>query len=265
MAKVKRRAHFLRATLAIARNAIGEALHRIIFQVILLFGVLLVVGGSFFTYMAPAEEHKMLTDLGLSIIAAFGMMLAIFMGVMALQPEIERRTIYALLAKPVRRWEFVVGKYVGALAVLLVSVTVMGAVFMTMLYVREGNFYAEMAEAIGTTFLGLGVMLALAMMISTFCSTLITVIAGVVLWIMGYMQSYLGDVFAQHAESGLLRAFIGVLGVVLPNFDKFDLRMQVVDQVRIDPSMVHSMFWYGLEYTAVVLVLAIIFFNEKQV
>ena len=85
MAKVKRRAHFLRATLAIARNAIGEALHRIIFQVILLFGVLLVVGGSFFTYMAPAEEHKMLTDLGLSIIAAFGMMLAIFMGVMTFQ------------------------------------------------------------------------------------------------------------------------------------------------------------------------------------
>jgi len=264
MATAGRRVHFMRATLAIARSAIGEATHRMIFQVILLFGVLLVVGGSFFTYMNPGEEHKMLTDLGLSIIAAFGMMLAIYMGVMSVQPEIERRTIYALLAKPVRRWEFVLGKFLGALVVLLVSTVVMGLVLVAMLYVREGNLYPDMMKAVGTTFLGLGMMMAVVMMMSTVLSPLLTVICAVVLWIMGYMQSYLVQL-AEHAQAGLVKMVIGVIGVLVPNIEKFDLRVQVVNQMRVEPGMVYSMVWYGLAYTAVVLILAIIFFNEKQV
>jgi ABC-type transport system involved in multi-copper enzyme maturation permease subunit len=264
MAKAGRRVHFLRATLAIARNAIGEATHRMILQVILFFGILLVVGGSFFTYMAPQEEHKMLTDLGLSIIAAFGMMLAIYMGAMAVQPEIERRTIYALLAKPVRRWEFVLGKFLGSLAVLLVSIVVMGLVLVVMLYVREGNLYPDMMLAVGTTFIGLGMMMAVVMMISTILSPLLTVITAVVLWIVGYMQTYLVQL-AEHAQANLIKMIIEVLRVLLPNVEKFDLRVQVVNQMRVGPDMLNSMVWYGVAYTAVVLILAIIFFNEKQV
>jgi len=255
---------FFRAPFAIARNTVGEAIHHMIFQVILFFGLLFLVAGTFFTYMAPQEEHKMITDLGLSIITAFGMLMALYLGIYTIQPEIERRTIYALLAKPVKRWEFVMGKYLGALVVLLVTVAVMGAVLLATLYIREGLLSFPLLTAVITTSMALGMMLAVIIMISTVASPLMTIIASVVIWILGYLQSYLKQL-ADHAEQVASKVALETFNTILPNIELFDIRVNVVDNLPISVGYLLQMARYGLLYTAVVLILAVIFFNEKQV
>lgn len=260
----RRRVAFFRAPLAIARNTVGEAVHHMIFQVILFFGLLFLVAGTFFTYMAPQEEHKMITDLGLSIIAAFGLLMCLYLGIYTIQPEIERRTIYALLAKPVKRWEFMVGKYLGALVVLLVTVAIMGAVLLVTLYAREGLLSLPLMVAVGTTFMALGMMLAVIMMVSTVASPLMTIIVTVVVWILGYLQSYMKQL-ADHAEQVGSKVILETLNTILPNIELFDIRVNVVENIPVSAHYLVLMARYGFLYTLVVLILAVIFFNEKQV
>jgi ABC-type transport system involved in multi-copper enzyme maturation permease subunit len=254
----------MRAIFAISKNSVGEALHRMMFQVLLLFALLFIVGGTFFAYMAPQEEDKMLKDLGLSIISVFGMIIAIFMGVTAIQPEVERRTIYALLAKPVRRYEFLLGKYVGSVVVLGLSVGVMGLVLVGTLYVRQTVLNFPLMIAVGTLFLQLAVMLAIIFMVSTIASQFMTVFAGIVIWVIGYVQSYLHQL-SEHAQSGFTRYSLQLMNVLLPNFQVFDLRSQVVDNLAIEPQLIFAMIRYGVLYGLVVLAIAMILFNEKQV
>jgi ABC-type transport system involved in multi-copper enzyme maturation permease subunit len=254
----------MRAILAISKNSVGEALHRMMFQVLLLFALLFIVGGTFFAYMAPQEEDKMLKDLGLSIITIFGMIIAIFMGVSAVQPEVERRTIYALLAKPVRRYEFLVGKYVGSVVVLGLSVLLMGLVLVATLYVRQTVLNWPLMLAVAMIFIQLTVMLALVFMVSTFASQLMTVIVGMVIWVIGYLQVYLKDL-AAHAQSTFTKYGLVLMNALLPDFQAFDLRSPVVDNLAIPPELVFNILRYGVLYGLVALALAIILFNEKQV
>jgi ABC-type transport system involved in multi-copper enzyme maturation permease subunit len=254
----------MRAILAISRNSVGEALHRMMFQVLLLFALLFMVAGTFFAYMAPQEEDKMLKDLGLSIITVFGMVIAIFMGVSALQPEVERRTIYAVLAKPVRRYEFLLGKYVGSALALALSVGVMGLVLVGTLYVRQTVVSWPLMLAVGTIFLQLALMLAVVFMVSTVASQLMTIIMGMVIWVIGYLQSYLHQL-SEHAQNQFTRLGLELMNVLLPNLQVFDLRSDVVDNLPIEPQLLFAMIRYGVIYGLVVLAIAMILFNEKQV
>ena len=171
----------MRAIGVIAKNTITEALHRVFVQTILAFAVLFIVGSMFFAYLSPGEEEKMLKDLGLSIIALFAMLMAIFIGVGLIQPEVERRTVYAMLAKPVRRHEFVLGKFLGALAVIAVCVWLMGGVFVAALYVRQQVWTPELLSAVAVLPLAAAIMMALVMLFSTFTSSLLSVLLGFVI------------------------------------------------------------------------------------
>jgi ABC-type transport system involved in multi-copper enzyme maturation permease subunit len=254
----------MRAILAISKNSVGEAVHRMMFQVLLLFALLFIVGGTFFAYMAPQEEDKMLKDLGLSIITIFGMIIAIFMGMSAVQPEVERRTIYALLAKPVRRYEFLVGKYVGSVVVLGLSALLMGLVLVATLYVRQTVLNWTLMLAVAMIFIQLTVMLALVFMVSTLASQLMTAIVGMVIWVVGYLQVYLRDL-AAHAQSAFTKYALLLMNSLLPDFQRFDLRSQVVDNLAIQPGLAFNILRYGVLYGLLALAVAIILFNEKQV
>ena len=253
----------MRSIFTIARNTVSEALSRIILQIIVIFALLFLVVGFFFTFMTPGEEDKMLKDLGLTVITVFGLLLAIFMGISLIQPEVERRTVYAVLAKPVRRLEFVVGKYVGAIAVLALCVAVMGLVLVGALYLKQQIWSPELLIAVAGMFFGLMIMTALVMMISTFASSLMAVISGFVFWSIGYSQIYIKQL-ADHADNAVSRGVLEVMYAVLPNFSVLDLRPAAVDGLPIPPQLLGKMALYGLSYTIVIIVIAIILFNERE-
>jgi ABC-type transport system involved in multi-copper enzyme maturation permease subunit len=253
----------MHSIITIARNTISEALSRVILQMILVFAIIFLVLGFFFTFMTPGEEDRMLKDLGLTVITGFGLLLAIFMGVSLIQPEVERRTIYALLAKPVRRLEFVLGKYAGTIVVLALAMIVMGVVLVGSLFLKQGVWSPELLIALVGVFFALMIMAALVMMISTFASTLMSVIAGFLFWSIGYAQTYLQHLSA-HADNPVSVRVLDTISAVLPNFTYLDLRLAVVDGLSIPAQLLGKMALYGVGYAAVVLAIAAVLFNERE-
>jgi ABC-type transport system involved in multi-copper enzyme maturation permease subunit len=254
----------MRAMFTIAVNTIAEALHRVFVQIVLIFAVLFIVAGMFMSYLGPGMEDKVLKDIGLTIITAFAMLMAIFMGASLIQPEVERRTVYALLAKPVRRHEFVLGKFLGALVVIAGSVWVMGGVFVAAVYLKQHVWAPQLLSAVAILPLAAAVMMAVVVFFSTFTSALITVLIGFVMWGIGFSQSaleYLGEM----TDNRFSRVVIGVVNTVLPDFSNFDWRIAIVDQLNvITPVAEAKIIAYGVAYVAVILTLTIIVFNEKQ-
>jgi len=253
----------MRSIFIIARNTVSEALSRIVLQIILVFALLFLIIGFFFTFMTPGEEDKMLKDLGLTAITVFGLLLAIYMGVSLIQPEVERRTVYAILAKPVRRLEFLLGKYCGAVVVLALSLAIMGVVLLGALYLKQQVWSPTLFTALLGTFFALMIMTALVMMISTFASSLMSIVAGFLFWSMGYSQIYVKQL-AEHADNVASRGVLEALHAILPNFTNLDIRPAVVDGLAIPVVLLGKMAIYGIGYTIVVIAIAAILFNERE-
>src|SRR5438128_12684914 len=125
--------------LLIARNAFREAVRDRVLYNLVLFVLLLTAGAIFLGELSAGQETKIIIDLGLSAMLLFGVFIAIFVGVGLVYKEIERRTLYAILAKPIGRGQFLLGKYLGLCLTLLVNVTVMGVgVSLALIYIRRG-------------------------------------------------------------------------------------------------------------------------------
>src|SRR6267154_6856210 len=127
-----------RRVFAIARNAFREAVRDRVLYNLVVFVLLLIAGAIFLGEISAGQEAKIIVDLGLSAILLFGVFIAIFVGVGLVYKEIERRTLYAIFAKPVTRGEFLIGKYLGMTATLFVNIVVMGiGLSLALMYVRR--------------------------------------------------------------------------------------------------------------------------------
>src|SRR5712671_5591832 len=128
-----------RRVLAIARNAFREAVRDRVLYNLVVFVLLLIAGAIFLGEISAGQEAKIIVDLGLSAILLFGVFIAIFVGVGLVYKEIERRTLYAILSKPIGRGEFLLGKYLGLCLTLLVNVAIMGlGLSLALIYVPRG-------------------------------------------------------------------------------------------------------------------------------
>jgi len=248
----------------IALNAISEALRKKTLHVVLLFAVIWIASGVFLTHYQVGEEFKMYVDFGLGALTIFGMLIAVFIGVSLIPAEIEKRTIYTVLAKPVKRYQVVLGKYLGALAVVAVAVAIMAAVMLIALYVKQQIFVWSLLAAVLTTYFSLVLLTALVMMVSTMLSSIMTIVVAFVLWFIGSIMQYVHQVY-EHAELFIQKLVLGMVAAILPNFHHFDLRTAIADEITIAPTEVGRILVYGIVYSAIVITLAMILFNEREV
>ena len=269
--------HALPAVARVAGITVAEARRRRVLHAVLLLVVLILVSTTFFTYMQPGEEAIMLISTGLAAVLFFGMLLAIFVGAYLIPREVESRTIYALLSKPVKRFEFVLGKYLGVLAILGFIVAVMGGTLLFILWLKAvtagemgSRQSAMLASSLGNIafsvlmyYFGLAVFASLIIMVSTVASTTMTIISSVLIWGAGMLQGQIYEM-AKHLV-GPSQYFLKALYFVLPHFENFDFRRQIGQGVSIDYSLALEAVAHGAAYVAVVLVLAVIFFHDRQV
>jgi ABC-type transport system involved in multi-copper enzyme maturation permease subunit len=263
----------MRAIRVMAGNAISEAVRNRTLSVVLLFAVVFIISGIFLGHYQPGEEGTMYLDFGLGAITIFGLLIAVFLGVALIPGEVEKRTIYAILAKPVKRWQLVLGKFLGAITVILVVVTIMTAAMIATLYVgaRFVNLgmvpsLPSILAAAATTYASLVVLTGLVIMVSTVMSGIMTIVLAFVLWFLGSMQEFIHDVYEHLGkEAWLQKDVIGAIGAVVPNFHMFDLRTAVANGDPISAMIVAKIMLYGFAYTVVVLALAVIFFNQREV
>jgi ABC-type transport system involved in multi-copper enzyme maturation permease subunit len=258
----------------IAKITVSEARRRRVIQAVLMLAILILLSMTFFSYLSPSEQSRMLISGGLAAITVFGILLAIFVAAFLIPQEIENRTVYAILSKPVRRFEFVLGKYIGALIILAAIVAIMTAVLVVVLVIQD-HMVQDLADsafdpnlkgvvfAAFMNYCAIAVLTALIILISAISSTTMTVVSAFILWALGSMQSLIHNL-AEHAE-GPTQYLLLLLYNIVPKLENFDYRQEVANYLAYTYGAAAGAVLHGIGYVIVVLALATIFFNDRQV
>ena len=251
---------------SIARNTFREAVRDRVLYNLVLFALILIGSAIFLGELSGGQETKVIIDLGLSSILLFGLFIAIFVGVGLVYKEIERRTLYAILSKPIGRGEFLFGKYLGLCLTLLVNVTVMGiGVSLALIYVSRG--WNPLALSIWPTilllFLELAILTAAALLFSSFSSPALSALLTFFIFIIGHFSADL-KTFANSLGGTAARWVFGALYYVLPNLSHFTF---ITPAAHGDvPGTSHTLVaaLYALIYITVLLSAATLIFKRRN-
>src|SRR6266496_2936879 len=156
--------------MAIAKQTLEDMLRRKILLILLIVAVGMIALGPSVGFLSPRESSAVLRSLGLAVILIAGLLITIIAGIQVIPTEIERRTIYTVLSKPVNRFEFVLGKFLGGLTTVFVMMLAMGIVFLGVLRWQEGSWAPDMVKGVALTFFQMMLLGALAIFFSTFAT-----------------------------------------------------------------------------------------------
>ncbi len=250
----------------IARNAFREAVRDRVLYNLVLFVLLLTAGAIFLGELSGGQEAKIIVDLGLSSILLFGVFIAIFVGVGLVHKEIERRTIYAILSKPIGRGEFLLGKYLGLCLTLLVNVLVMGAgVSLALLYVKRGwdPLITSIWPAILLIYLELAILTAVALLFSSFSSPALSALLTFFVFIAGHFSADL-KMFAASLGGTAARWFFTGLYYLLPNFANYSQITPAAHGYAPGGTTLLIALLYAALYAGVVLAAGTLVFNQRN-
>jgi ABC-type transport system involved in multi-copper enzyme maturation permease subunit len=256
----------LSRTFAIARNAFREAVRDRVLYNLVLFVLLLTAGAIFLGEISGGQEAKIIVDLGLSAMLLFGVFIAIFVGVGLVYKEIERRTLYAILSKPIGRGQFLVGKYLGLCLTLLVNVLIMGlGVSLALVYVRRGwdPAVVRIWPAIFLIYLELTIMTGVALLFSSFSSPALSALLTFFVFIIGHFSADLKSL-ANTNSSVFARWLFRSLYYLLPNLSNFSLITAAAHGLMPDTRSVLLGTLYAFAYVVVLLAAATLIFSRRN-
>lgn len=248
---------------AIARNAFREAVRDRVLYNLVLFVLLLTGAAIFLGELTAGQEARVIVNMGLSAMLLFGVFISIFVGVGLVYKEIERRTIYAIFAKPVGRGEFLIGKYLGLCLTLLVNVSVMTVgIALALVYVKGNHLIGSLLPAVFLIFLELMIITAVALLFSSFSSPALSALLSFFIFIIGHFSADM-KIFAAGLGS-LAQYFFTFLYYVLPNLANYEFITQAAHGKMPMGSMIFAATAYTIVYVAILLSIATLVFNRRN-
>jgi ABC-type transport system involved in multi-copper enzyme maturation permease subunit len=252
----------VRRLAAVAANTYRETVRERVLYNLVFFAVLMTLSGLLLNRLSVRQDEKIIKDLGLASIEIFGTLIAIFVGVSLVSKELERRSLYPLLAKPLTRHEFIVGRFLGLALTLLVNTAIMAAgLFLTLLLTR-GSFEPVLLKAIGPIYLSLLLVVALALFFSTLASPALAAICTVCLVLAGRFSDVVLNMRDVLPDAPV--ALIHFVYYALPNFQNFDFKDRVVYG---DPVSAGDLAWvcvYAATYVSLLLCGSLLAFARKE-
>lgn len=248
---------------AVAHNTLREAVRSRVLHTLLFFAVALIGTGVLLATLSYVERARILQDVGLAAVRGFSILIAIFVGIGLVQREVERRTIFTILSKPIGRSEFLLGKYLGLLLTLLLQIAIMGACFAAVSLLAGAPLGAAHAAAFTLIAAETAVVLAIALLFSSFTSSVLAASFTGGIWLIGHLSRDLRSLGAQSGQEGV-RGVTELLYRVLPDLEAFDLTLQAAHQLPLAPSDVILPLAYGLAYVTLSLALAALVFARRD-
>jgi ABC-type transport system involved in multi-copper enzyme maturation permease subunit len=266
----------VRATGWIALNVFRESARDRVLYNLVGFAVLLIAASYLIGQLTAGQNVKIIKDLGLAATSIFGLFIAVFIGIGLVSKEVERRSIYSVLAKPVERYQLVVGKYAGLVLTLAVNLTVMAAALYVVLaylswttdpIVRSAweapALDPRMIKAIALTFVELSIVTAIALFFSTFSTPFLSAAFTFALFLAGRFSADLRNL-NEVVDSPAAAALARFLYWTLPNLALFDVRAQVVHGQPVPLGHLGLATLYGVVYIAALLVVAAFIFSRRD-
>lgn len=253
-------------TMAIAKQTLDDMLRRKILLILLIVAVGMIALGPSVSFLSPRESSVVLRSLGLAVILICGLLITILAGIQVIPTEIERRTIYTVLSKPVQRYEFVLGKFLGGLATVFVMIVAMGVVFLGVLYWQEKSLAWEMAKGVTMTFFQMMLLGAMAIFFSTFATPVVNFFLSFAIFMVGNMSSVTESLTSN--KNVATKFLANIVHFVLPNFGNFNIQNKLIhpEQTISNPNVfILQNIVYAVIYSAVLLLLAILVFDRREV
>jgi ABC-type transport system involved in multi-copper enzyme maturation permease subunit len=276
----------------IAGTTFQESVRKRWLLVLLGISLILLASSVLFVGIQPGSETALLRDYCTGFIIGMTMLMSIFLGVSLVPPEIERRTIFTILAKPVNRMEFILGKFLGLCLTLLVNLVLMVLIFfITYIFYeihRQGYAGAmaidlaaqhpgmkfdilNLTNAFVLHFGQLTIMAALALVLSLVVSHITALVGAFVIYFAGQMSSYWGVMGTGHGDDttaqNMPKAAQGAMHIMyflLPRLDKFDVRTQLVTETPVFFNYVWKSWSAGLVYVGALLLIGYLVFSDRE-
>ena len=248
---------------AIVENTFKESLRQRILLLLIIFSILLIMISIFLEPFALGESPKLLRDFGLATSSLFGIFVVIIIGSTLIHKDIEKRTIYTVISKPVTRGEIILGKFLGLfllIAVLEVSMTV---IHQLVILIYEGHLDLPLITAVPFALLEVMVLSGILLLLSSYSSPALSSIMGIIFYVVGHAAPDL-KVFASQAQSGLLKYLAYGFYYILPNLENFNFRLELVHKLPMYADQMVFSICYGLAYTIFLLYCAIIVFERRE-
>ena len=248
--------------ISIALNTFRENLRDKLLYNLLIFALLMIGSSLILMRLTLGEFHRLILDIGLGSINFFGVLIAIFVGIGLVSKEIEKKTIYTIVSKPVARFEFLLGKYLGLSLTLLINTAIMTAGLLAVLYVQEVPVHGVLFKAISMIMLEFMIITAVALLFSTFSSATLSAIFTLAIYVIGHLTPDL-KAFGQKMD-GVGRMVLEGMYYVLPNLERFNLKGHVTHQLTVPIGDLLLIAAYGIAYTTFLLMIASVIFQRRD-
>src|SRR5215475_8172395 len=251
---------------AIATNTFRETVRDKVLYNLVLFAVLLVGASLLIGQLSISQDQKIIVDMGLSSMLLFGTMIAIFIGIGLVYKELDKRTVYSLLTKPISRYEFILGKYCGLGLTLLVNSVVMAlSIALALIYLQRGfdSLLWALVPTAYLIFLELAVITAIALLFSSFSSPALSATLTFLLFLVG---NFSGDfkTYALNSNSVVTKSVLYALYYLLPNLSNFNFITIAAHGQVVPLKLVISSTIYAVIYCAILLAAAIMIFERRD-
>jgi ABC-type transport system involved in multi-copper enzyme maturation permease subunit len=248
---------------AIAGITFKEAKRDRILYLLFFFAAAGILGSRVLAVLTVGDRVKIIKDVGLASIALFGILMAILIGTGLVYKEIDKKTIFTLLAKPLHRAEFILGKFLGLVLTLFLMVLAMTLIFLAIVYAHTFRIEARLLVAVGYIFLELVLITAVAVLFSSFSTPILSSLFALAFTLIGHLSWGL-DLLIRKMAPWPGRTLVRVLYTFLPDLENFNFKTEVVHGLPIPPGIYLSAFLYGACYTAFILGLAILIFRRRD-
>lgn len=254
----------LKTILVIASNTFREAVRDRVLYNLVVFVLLIIACAILLGDLTDGNDARTIVNIGLNAILLFGAFIAIFVGVSLVSKEIEKRTVFAIFAKPVTRPQFLLGKYFGLCMTLLINVAVMGiGVSLALVYVRGGSLIYTIWGGIVLIFLELAMLTAVAILFSSFSTPALSALLTFFVFMIGHLSASLRDLAAGLGSKAAI-VFFEIVYFLLPNLAHYSFRTESANGLVPTVAMLLGGLAYAILYSSILLFLSTLIFSRRN-
>ena len=249
--------------MVVAGNTFRETIRDKILYNLVLFAVLLIGASVLLGTLTIGEQARIVNDLGLAAINLVAVIIAIFVGIGLVTKEIERRTVYTILARPITRVQFVLGKYMGLGLIVMVNVTIMFGMFLGTIWLTGNVIHGSLFQAVELILVETLLVMAMALFFSTFSSSTLSATMTLGFYVIGHLTSDLRGI-AEKSQNQLTEAALTALYYVCPNLEMLNVKGQAASGFLVEAGYQATATAYGLLYAGLLLTGACLVFQRRD-
>jgi ABC-type transport system involved in multi-copper enzyme maturation permease subunit len=244
-------------------NTFKESSRNKMFYLLVFFGILFALSSKLISFLTLGDTMKVLKDTGLAAINFFCVLIAIFTGINLVYKEIEKKTIFNILSKPVTRDHFIIGKFLGLALTMLVALTAMASIFSLLVLIVGGGFDLRILLYFFMLYLELLIIVAISLLFSSFSTPILSFIFTVSLYLIGQIMWTFNE-FKTLLQSRLWLKFTQGLYYILPNLDKFNIKNEVVLDLPLRSGTILFSILYAVVYIMALITVTILIFRKRE-